>query len=251
MTDAERLRHACQENALADHVAILDEVGSTQDAAFDLARERGPTLVLARHQAAGRGRRGRPWHERPGLGLACTLALPTDRVDPVEISPRVAVACALAIERAGLPHARIKWPNDILDEAGRKLAGVLIEIRDAWALIGTGINVLHQSEDFAEELRDRSVSLAMRGVRVTPIDLAEHLVAELRRALDEPPERILAAWRARDALLETHQTFSISNRSVTGVVESIDPFREILVRTADGPKHLDARLASLDSTQDA
>lgn len=243
--DADRLLRACREHDLVECVRVIDEVGSTQDEALVIAREHGRTLVIARHQTAGRGRLGRDWHETPGLGLACTFALQGERVDPDELSARVAVACAHAIEHAGLPHARIKWPNDIVDTHARKLAGVLIEIRDSWALLGTGFNVNHRPEHFPEHIRDRSASLAMLGVETDPISLAETLIGALHRALIEPFEDTLKSWRERDALVGTKRSFVVGNQTITGTVESLHPSQEIAVRTRNGVESLDPRIAQL------
>jgi BirA family biotin operon repressor/biotin-[acetyl-CoA-carboxylase] ligase len=59
----------------------------------------------------------------------------------------------------------VKRPNDI-HVAGRKIAGVLVEMRAQQntphlAICGIGLNVNHRPEDFSEELRARAASLAM------------------------------------------------------------------------------------------
>ncbi len=243
--DADRLLRACREHGLVDCVRVLDEVGSTQDEALVFAREHGPALVIARHQTAGRGRLGRDWHETPGLGLACTLALQAESVNSEELSSRVAVACAHAIEHAGIPLARIKWPNDIVDTHARKLAGILIEIRDSWALLGMGFNVSHRPEHFPEHIRDHSASLAMLGVETDPISLGETLVGTLHHALVEPFENTLESWRERDALVGTERSFVVANQTITGTVESLHPTQEIAVRTPQGVESLDPRIAQL------
>jgi BirA family biotin operon repressor/biotin-[acetyl-CoA-carboxylase] ligase len=35
----------------------------------------------------------------------------------------------------------IKWPNDVLDDRGRKVAGILVEAVGRAAVVGIGINV--------------------------------------------------------------------------------------------------------------
>ena len=59
----------------------------------------------------------------------------------------------------------VKPPNDVLLD-GRKLAGVLVEMRAQQgaahlAIAGLGINVNHAVEDFPAELRHRAISLAI------------------------------------------------------------------------------------------
>lgn len=98
---------------------------------------------FAFEQTAGRGRLGRSWISRPGLGVYTTLlrSVPEDALQSLPLLVGVGVARALVREtgcRVGL-----KWPND-LQVGGRKIGGVLIESlsRDdeVAALIGVGIN---------------------------------------------------------------------------------------------------------------
>ena len=65
----------------------------------------------------------------------------------------VPVAVCEAIECLAPVSARIKWPNDIwIDEA--KVAGVLIEARPPdWAVIGIGLNVAIEPDEFPADLR--------------------------------------------------------------------------------------------------
>jgi len=49
------------------------------------------------------------------------------------------------------------------EDGGRKLAGVLIEVRSGIALVGVGINVLHGPDDFPPHLRSQATSISMVG----------------------------------------------------------------------------------------
>ena len=107
-------------------------VESTQTTAFDLAAEGAVdgTVVVADHQSAGRGRRGRAWTDAPGTSLLASI-LVRPRVPPSLLgtfSIATGVAVAEALRRATGIEARLKWPNDVLAH-GRKLAGILVESR--------------------------------------------------------------------------------------------------------------------------
>ncbi|MDQ6796562.1 MAG: biotin--[acetyl-CoA-carboxylase] ligase [Actinomycetota bacterium] len=101
---------------------------STNRVASDLVRSGAAEglVVVAGHQTAGRGRRGRTWEAPPNSSLLVSVVLcPPPAPAPVAL---VTVACALAAadacgDVAGFVPG-LKWPNDLV-VGGRKLAGVL------------------------------------------------------------------------------------------------------------------------------
>lgn len=119
----------------------LDEVGSTQDLVFRLGELGAPegTVVVAGYQRAGRGRAGRTWVAPPGAALLFSALLRPAGVLPGAFSLLVADAIAEMASAYGLEPA-VKWPNDVL-VAGRKLSGVLIQVRSGMAALGIGLNV--------------------------------------------------------------------------------------------------------------
>ncbi len=119
------------------------EVDSTNRVAADLVRS-GATeglVVVAEHQTAGRGRRGRSWEAPPRSSLLVSVVLGP----PAEGAPLTTVACAIAAADACADVAGfdpgLKWPNDLVVD-GRKLAGVLGEGAAGGAVVvGLGLNV--------------------------------------------------------------------------------------------------------------
>jgi BirA family biotin operon repressor/biotin-[acetyl-CoA-carboxylase] ligase len=73
------------------------------------------------------------------------------------------VAASDAVENVAGVRPRIKWPND-LQIGGKKLGGLLIEseprgTRLDHAVIGIGINVRHEADDFSGEVGALATSL--------------------------------------------------------------------------------------------
>ncbi|MBT9170364.1 MAG: Bifunctional ligase/repressor BirA [Actinobacteria bacterium] len=139
-------------------ILFLQEVGSTNDYARKLFQKgcAAGTVVVARRQIGGRGRRGRSWSSPEG-GLWFSLILPCRPEDssvhkvPLIISLSVAQAVE---ERCGV-KTELKWPNDVLI-GGKKIAGILIErgTRDTGEealLVGIGINVNLEQEVLQRE----------------------------------------------------------------------------------------------------
>ncbi len=104
-------------------------------------------VFLAEYQTAGRGRRGRAWVAPPGGSICLSLSW-TFREVPQDLGAlglAIGVCGLRALKALGLGQATLKWPNDLLAD-GRKLAGILIELRaesdgPACVIIGMGVNV--------------------------------------------------------------------------------------------------------------
>jgi BirA family transcriptional regulator, biotin operon repressor / biotin---[acetyl-CoA-carboxylase] ligase len=175
-------------------VHALDTVDSTQTVLAGLARQGAPegTVVTARHQTGGRGRRGRHWWDAPGQSLLVSVLLrPAIVPGPVsQIALAAGVAVADALENTAGVIPGIRWPNDVLVD-GRKIGGVLAETAVGadgavgHVLLGIGINV-DQSE-FPAEVADRAISLRL----ATGLT---HDHGQLLKALLEALDRGYRAW---------------------------------------------------------
>lgn len=184
-------------------------VGSTNIEA--LADPRPGRVVVADHQSAGQGRRGRTWSSPPGTGMAISAvvpALPPAVVGWLPLVAGLAVVRALAQSRWPV-DAALKWPNDVLVVAGPrpgKLCGVLTQVADdGTVVVGTGLNVDH-AEDQLPVAAATSWRLARGGAPLPDAarevfleDYLRHL-AELHDALaDGQVTRVRAAYLDRSA----------------------------------------------------
>lgn len=186
-----------------DHVYAFGKVDSTNDAARELAEEEdvpSRTVVVAREQREGKGRKGRSWHSPAGKGLYLSMVFRPDTAGNPEILPLVAgLGLVRQLDRAfpGL-EPRVKWPNDLMVD-DRKAGGVLSEA--AWSeggvrflVVGIGINVRELDEEFPEELRDGATSLEdALGKRVALVDVADAAVEGLDASVPGAPERLEGA----------------------------------------------------------
>jgi BirA family biotin operon repressor/biotin-[acetyl-CoA-carboxylase] ligase len=167
--DERRLRELLRGEAFVRQIVLLDRVGSTNDVARDLAARGADagTVVLAEQQTAGRGRRGRAWHSPRGLGLFVSVLLrpaaPAHELTRWTLG--AAVAACEACRRLTGADVAIEWPND-LTWNGKKLGGVLAEARTAVArpaelVVGAGVNVAHDLDDFPDGLSSCATSLRL------------------------------------------------------------------------------------------
>jgi len=164
-------------------VAVVASTGSTNaDVAHGLRTDPDAwpdrSVLVADHQAAGRGRRDRTWQTPPGTSVTCSfverLALPADRYGWLPLL--AGLAAVRAVRATAGVAASLKWPNDVLVPAAepvpgwgavRKVGGILTELvpladGSVAAVVGIGLNVLQA----ADELPVPSAgSLALAGAR--------------------------------------------------------------------------------------
>jgi BirA family transcriptional regulator, biotin operon repressor / biotin---[acetyl-CoA-carboxylase] ligase len=227
----------------------LRRTTSTNERARALAAAGAPhgALVTAAEQTAGRGRQGRTWTAPAGSSLLCSvlirdppLLLPlaagvavADAVDAAAAvadaaSVTSAAASAAAVDAAAQPAA-IKWPNDILVD-GRKVAGILVEGRpqEHWAVVGIGLNVAVNEADFPPELAGRAGTLGLGADLIEP--MLQTLLARLEHWIGADAEAVLAAVRARDALLGRRVRWAGGE----GRGDGVDGDGRLVVLTPDG-----------------
>jgi BirA family transcriptional regulator, biotin operon repressor / biotin---[acetyl-CoA-carboxylase] ligase len=204
--------------------------GSTNDVGRVLAADGAPhgTVVTAEEQTAGRGRQGRSWIAPAGKALLYSAVVrPLDKRHML-LPLAAALAVSEAAERAGGVRCKIKWPNDVWIE-GRKCAGVLIEARpqDGWGVIGVGLNVSIEPDEFPPELRETATSLGGEATVGTAL-------AALNEAMEHwataEPQAVLGSFRERDALRGS----VVSWDGGGGTAAGIDERGNLVVRQAGG-----------------
>ena len=217
-----------------------ESIPSTMDVAAALAADGAPhgTVVAAREQTAGRGRRGSSWASPPGAGLYLSfIARPRDQrsVSLITIAAGVGVRAGI-VQSTGLAPV-LKWPNDLL-VGRRKLAGILAEGHNVGStsqavVIGVGVNV--QRASYPPDVAERATSIEDELARA--IDqrlLLDEILAGLDRclaALGQNPGDILQAWREASP---GAQGTRVEWDGRHGVTAGIDDTGALLVRTSAG-----------------
>ena len=144
-------------------VEIVDVTSSTNsdvvsDLRLDPASWPDASVLIAEHQAGGRGRAGRSWETPAGAALTCSFVvrptIPASTLGWLGLLAGLAAVNALRAT-AGVP-AMLKWPNDLLvpedtevEGCGQvsTIGGILDEVeqmtdaRTPAVVVGIGINV--------------------------------------------------------------------------------------------------------------
>lgn len=225
----------------------FESVTSTNDIAIRMAEEGAPegTVVVAREQTAGRGRRGRSWSSPPGTGLYLSVVLqPGLTCEQLwQMAFVASVAAAEAVGRAsGLP-ARIKWPNDVLLNE-RKACGILVEARkpsarggQPTAIVGIGLNV--NTEEFPPEIAQTATSIALELGRPVPVAHVEDallasLDARYGMYLAEGFAPVFQAWKGFDCTVGRHVAVDTPDGVVAGAALGLDSEGNLVIEGEDG-----------------
>ena len=235
------------------HVATVEyapSVPSTMDWAAALAEAGGPhgLVVVAGHQTAGRGRRGRRWSSpaHAGLYFSTVVRPPVQPVADGEpslfglVTLAAGAAVAEGIGRATGLEASLKWPNDLF--YGHKLAGVLAEghaVGQAgqFVVIGVGINV--RDVKYLPDVEGRASSLeAELGHVPEPGAVAAEVLAawaeRYQDLVDGRFSRVVERWRVRaSGLVGRPVAWTDAAGEHEGTTTGVDATGALLVDTGE------------------
>lgn len=147
-----------------DEIYCFDSVYSTNDTAREIMEKSNKNIgVFSHEQTKGKGRMGKSWCSTKGKNLAVSIGFSPVNIENFEIISLMAgLAVIKALEKTGV-NSFIKWPNDIIIN-NKKIAGILIESSIInktveYVIIGIGINVLNDLNDFDYELKEKAGSI--------------------------------------------------------------------------------------------
>ena len=180
------------------------------------------SAVLCSCQTEGRGQLRRNWHSPRG-NLYVSFRLPDDPVlqgDAASLSTGRLLAGAFA--RLGFSLS-LKWPNDLLSNAGAKVGGVLLEEKDGVLLAGLGVNLVESPP--AASLRQEGATCA----GLLPLRAGEKI----------PPSPFLL-WRHLVSALILEYSSSVAGRGLARVLTDLEPFlawkgRDVVLTEYGGP----------------
>ncbi len=248
---AESLASALSGRAALMALAVTHESPSTNTellAALAAEPHAWPHLsaLVADHQTAGRGRAGRDWHTPQGAALTVSVVLrprlPRERWGLVPLV--VGLACVKTLRAEGI-EASLKWPNDVVVDAGdemagwgslRKVAGILCEVRGDAVVAGIGLNV---SQSLGELPVPHAASLATLGAahldRAVVLDsLVKHVADEVGSAEADPDAMVAQIAAVTCTLGRAVVVERPGENTLTGVATGLGADGSLLVRTSAG-----------------
>ncbi|MDQ6909724.1 MAG: biotin--[acetyl-CoA-carboxylase] ligase [Actinomycetota bacterium] len=226
----------------------LLDVDSTNLRLAAVAHEQGAAaqgiVIVADHQTAGRGRRGRTWEAPPGSSLLVSVILDAPALTFAPLATVcAALAAAGACEEATGHRPTLKWPNDVMIGAA-KLGGILAEtVSPQTIVVGLGLNV----DWGGAPLPYGATSLAdIPGA--PPVDRRALLTSYLCH-LDEHGAalhssggraRLLDGYRDSCSTLGGHVTVDLGRERITGTATGVTEKGSLVVTTDAGAREVAA-----------
>jgi BirA family transcriptional regulator, biotin operon repressor / biotin---[acetyl-CoA-carboxylase] ligase len=192
--------------------------------------------VLAYHQTAGRGQRGKSWQSPKGESMSLSIALQPHFLKATEgfaLLSAVAVAVARVLQQYTGNETTIKWPNDVYWQR-RKLGGILIEnvIKEGafrWAVVGIGINVKQAS--FPAHLQNPVSIKQITGKEMDVKELTVEIQEAVTGAMEKLAENPLAFFEEYNQLLfcrNEKTKLKQGSRVFETVIKGVNTFGELM-----------------------
>ena len=227
----------------SEHFIIdtVESIDSTNNYLNNHNKSAIPHICIAEHQTRGRGRFSREWYSPFGKNIYFSMqySIKQDISQLGGLSLAVGTIVCKAIEKAcKLPNRlMLKWPNDITYN-GKKLAGVLIEIRaevngNCSVIIGIGINVnmpITNKVTFNQEWasimqitgspQDRNNICAILIDKLT-LGIEQYLITGFKSYMPE--------WKKRDSLFGKMTQIQDGNEIFKGIATGVDLQGHLLI----------------------
>lgn len=251
-----KLLQALADTNFAGDLYWLDCVDSTNVFASNLINEgaQTPFVVVARTQNAGKGRLSRKWYAEADATLCMSVAvdMPDDSQLIRSFTVRVANAVCSALEKALLTRLFIKWPNDIYSPEGKKIAGMLTELRISKTnkksvILGIGINCFNPKNDVDESILGTMDSLENHTDKDFSMCEVCALVASaiVSASKEESISGVAEKFAHFDWLCGKQIQLDSGNELLSGVASGIDDTGELLLKLGSGAIR---QIAGLEAT---
>ena len=212
-----------------------DETSSTQDHLKRIVSNKNHKLfdyelVTTRIQSNGFGRKGRSWMQFSQT-ICFSFTLPK-RENITICSAEISLLTIEFLIKQFQFDGMLKWPNDILDKQGYKVAGILIDVIKEHLLIGIGINFGQvASEKNIGEFKASSVSLNKNLIDEDFHYIPRQIYHYILENYPHAPRKIIKEWNAYCSHLNKTVQIKDDNNIIQGVFKGLGENGEALIYT--------------------
>lgn len=246
----ESIKKLLKTETLGRVIYFFEEIGSTNEVAFELARNGATegTVVIADSQTKGKGRLQRRWISPPGVNLYMSVVFrpPIVAKNAPFLTLVASIALAETIKDKGI-NTLIKWPNDVLIN-GKKVAGVLTAMQPRgdevdFVIVGVGANLNMTRETMEKEMGEvAEIATSLREELGSEIgrarftaDLINELEVWYQKFLKNGKSQIVKEWMRRWGAINRRVRVRFDETAVVeGIASGIDENGYLLVKKDDG-----------------
>jgi BirA family biotin operon repressor/biotin-[acetyl-CoA-carboxylase] ligase len=249
MLASESIRKLLTTKTLGKITYFFEEIGSTNEVAFELARNGATegTVIVADSQTKGKGRLQRKWISPPGVNLYMSVVVrpPIAAQDAPFLTLIASVALAKTIKDTGI-DTLVKWPNDVLIN-GKKVAGTLTVMQPRggevdFVIVGIGANLNMTREMMDKEMGEvAEMATSLRealGREIERAKFAADLINQLeiwyQKFLKDGKAPIIKEWIKRWGWINRRVRVKFNEVVVEGIASGIDENGYLLVKKNDG-----------------
>lgn len=222
-----------------------ETIGSTNDEAVRLGMKGSPegTALVAETQSAGKGRMRRAWHSPPGANIYTSIIL-RPQFEP-DRAPQISLAAGVAVAETLNPYCPgdvcLKWPNDVLINE-KKVCGILTQMKMSgsaidFVVVGIGINVNWNHEQFPEDIQSMATSVSIEaGREISRLELIIRLYENMAKCYRELAQNgfapIREKWLGLTSMIGKPVSVMFQKEKVTGKAVGLDNDGALLLLTA-------------------
>ena len=220
-------------------IAVLSSCDTVMNEArrrFEAGSFPANASVISRTQSAGRGTHGRTWVSTEG-NLYAALRLDAGLMQAGLLAPQLVSACLLRVVKDLGVEAKLKWPNDLVINAG-----ILLERKGELLTAGIGLNLV--TSPTAAAMREGAALPAASLAEILsassvpdPLSFWENFLRvflAFRRRFPGKPAPDL--WVHELLWLNEPVTLTIRGTAIEGVLTGLNAAGEILIATPEGEK---------------
>ncbi|WP_395307766.1 biotin--[acetyl-CoA-carboxylase] ligase [Mycobacterium sp. AMU20-3851] len=218
---------------------VVAETGSTNaDLVARVAggEDIGGAVLVAEHQASGRGRGGRVWSDVPMASVAMSVGVSAAGVDEQNwalLPLLTGVAVVEALGDAGVAGS-LKWPNDVLVD-GAKIAGILAEVASPQpvVVVGIGLNVTVGADEIEQP---GAISVLAAGGDTDREALVLAMLGRLGARIEDwrAGRDVLADYRRHSATIGARvRALLPGDREFVGTATGVDDRGQLTIESGD------------------
>ncbi|MEA2071221.1 MAG: biotin--[acetyl-CoA-carboxylase] ligase [Asgard group archaeon] len=218
------------------HLENYEALPSTQLKAQELVNAQQITqftVIKAKKQTAGIGRKNRSWVSPLG-GLWASFIIPGEVSPknyenfPIFLGLRLVQQCE---DLFNIPFT-LRWPNDLM-VSSKKIGGIIIDNRVSdevikMMIVGLGLNINLEKKQFPSMLQKEVTSIFLETQRIYSLDalteiLAETIYQTFKEARSGRTADIVSLWKEKSYSYKKEIQVITNGKKLTGIEKGITP----------------------------